>query len=98
MNNSKKRLLIVEDEFIAGNDLRMMLIKGGHEVAGMAASVEQASILIVTKKPDWVLPDNVLKTSISGIEPRRELHAQMQKPGIKKTHFPDEADNIQHDT
>ncbi|WP_276483501.1 sigma-54-dependent transcriptional regulator [Paraflavitalea pollutisoli] len=76
MNNSKEKLLIVEDEFIVGNDLRMMLIKGGHEVVGMAASVEQARKLIEAKKPDWVLLDIVLKTPTSGIELGKELHAQ----------------------
>lgn len=76
MTNSKEKLLIVEDEFIVGNDLRMMLTKGGHEVVGMAASVEQARKLIDTKKPDWVLLDIVLKTPTSGIELGRELHAQ----------------------
>lgn len=76
MNNSKEKLLIVEDEFIVGNDLRLMLTKGGHEVVGMAASVEQARKLIETHKPDWVLLDIVLKTPTSGIELGRELHAQ----------------------
>ncbi|OQP60450.1 Fis family transcriptional regulator [Niastella vici] len=69
----KEKILIVEDEFIVGNDLRMMLIKGGYEVCGIAASVEQARMLIEQKQPDWVLLDITLKTPLSGIELAKEL-------------------------
>ncbi|MBV8253326.1 MAG: sigma-54-dependent Fis family transcriptional regulator [Chitinophaga sp.] len=71
--NAKEKILIVEDEFIVGNDLRMMLVKGGYEVCGIASSVEQARTLIEQKKPDWVLLDIILKTPITGIELAKEL-------------------------
>ncbi|HEY9257519.1 sigma-54 dependent transcriptional regulator, partial [Chitinophaga sp.] len=69
----QEKILIVEDEFIVGNDLRMMLLKGGYDVCGIAASVEQARMLIEEKKPDWVLLDIILKTPTSGIELAKEL-------------------------
>ena len=69
----KEKILIVEDEFIVGNDLRMMLTKGGYDVCGIAASVEQARVLITEKKPDWVLLDIILKTPTNGIELAKEL-------------------------
>ncbi|NLU90386.1 sigma-54-dependent transcriptional regulator [Chitinophaga sp. Ak27] len=69
----KEKILIVEDEFIVGNDLRMMLMKGGYDVCGIAASVEQARVLITEKKPDWVLLDIILKTPTNGIELAKEL-------------------------
>lgn len=69
----KGKILIVEDEFIVGNDLKFMLIKGGYEVCGVAASVEQARTMIEQKKPDWVLLDIILKTPVSGIELAKEL-------------------------
>ncbi|WP_212004002.1 sigma-54 dependent transcriptional regulator [Chitinophaga sp. HK235] len=74
--NDKEKILIVEDEFIVGNDLRMMLVKGGYDVCGIAASVEQARTLIEQKKPDWVLLDIILKTPTSGIELAKELLQQ----------------------
>ncbi|MGN7821532.1 sigma-54-dependent transcriptional regulator [Chitinophaga sp. 22536] len=69
----KEKILIVEDEFIVGNDLKMMLVKGGYDVCGIAASVEQARTLIAQKQPDWVLLDIILKTPTSGIELAKEL-------------------------
>lgn len=69
----KEKILIVEDEFIVGNDLKMILVKGGYDVCGIAASVEQARLLIAQQKPDWVLLDIILKTPTSGIELAKEL-------------------------
>lgn len=70
---SKKKILIVEDEFIVANDLREMLQSGGYEVCGIAASVERARKLIQEKDPDWVLVDIILKTETSGIDLGKEL-------------------------
>lgn len=69
----KERILIVEDEFIVSNDVKMMLLKGGYEVCGIATSVEKARTIIDEKKPDWVLLDITLKTATSGIELGKEL-------------------------
>ncbi|MBO9729838.1 MAG: sigma-54-dependent Fis family transcriptional regulator [Chitinophaga sp.] len=69
----KEKILIVEDEFIVSNDLKMMLVKGGYEVCGIATSVEKARIMIDEKNPDWVLLDITLKTATSGIELGKEL-------------------------
>lgn len=75
----KEKILIVEDEFIVANDLRIMLVKAGYTVCGIAASVEQARELIIQKNPDWVLLDIILKTPVSGIELAKELSLQ-KKP------------------
>ena len=68
-----EKILIVEDEFIVANDLKMMLVKSGYEVCGIAASVEEARILIDSKKPDWVLLDIILKGNLTGIDLAWEL-------------------------
>ena len=52
-----ENILIVEDEFIVGNDLRLMLIKAGYTVCGIAASVDEAKAMIEKNKPTWVLLD-----------------------------------------
>ncbi len=72
----RKKILIVEDEFIVANDLRLMLMKRRYEICGIAASVEQARKLIPLKKPDWVLLDITLKTPTSGIDLAKELRDQ----------------------
>jgi len=72
----KEKILIVEDEFIVANDLKIMLIKGGYEVTGIASSVVQARKLIDAKRPDWVLLDIMLKGDLTGIDLAWELIEQ----------------------
>ena len=75
----KEKILIVEDEFIVANDLKIMLIKAGYQITGIASSVVQARKLIETKRPDWVLLDIMLKGDLSGIDLAWELR-KMQLP------------------
>lgn len=75
----KEKILIVEDEFIVANDLKIMLIKGGYQVVGIASSVVQARKLIEEKKPEWILLDIMLKGTLTGIDLAWELRA-MQLP------------------
>jgi two-component system response regulator HydG len=72
----KENILIVEDEFIVANDLKLMLLKSGYEVAGIAASVIEARKLIDAKRPDWVLLDIRLKGDLTGIDLAWELREQ----------------------
>lgn len=62
------KILIVEDEFIVANDLKMILKKHGYQVVGIASSVTQATGIIETQKPDWVLLDIILKGTETGID------------------------------
>ncbi|MGE8242758.1 MAG: sigma-54-dependent transcriptional regulator, partial [Sphingobacterium sp.] len=61
------KILIVEDEFIVANDLKMILKRNGYQVIGIASSVLQATTIIETQKPDWVLLDIILKGTETGI-------------------------------
>lgn len=72
----KEKILIVEDEFIVANDLKMILKKAGYEVVGIAASAEQARQLVATKKPDWALLDIMLKGSETGIDLAHDIKKQ----------------------
>lgn len=72
----KEKILIVEDEFIVANDLKIMLIKAGYQVIGIASSVVQARKLVQDKKPDWVLLDIMLKGDLTGIDLAWELMEQ----------------------
>ncbi|KFF03419.1 sigma-54-dependent transcriptional regulator [Flavobacterium reichenbachii] len=75
----KEKILIVEDEFIVANDLKIMLLKAGYEITGIASSVVQARKLIVDKRPDWVLLDIMLKGDLTGIDLAWELR-EIQLP------------------
>ena len=65
---NKKKILIVEDEFIVANDLRLTLEKESYEVAGIAASFKDAYNMIQLQEPDLVLLDIHLKGKQTGIE------------------------------
>ncbi|WP_431241845.1 sigma-54-dependent transcriptional regulator [Flavobacterium sp. P21] len=69
----KEKILIVEDEFIVANDLKIMLQKAGYQVVGIASSVAQAKKFIEEKQPDWVLLDIILKGALTGIDLAWEL-------------------------
>lgn len=64
----KKRILIVEDQFIEAHDLQLILEKANYEVTGIARSVEQALEQIEIEKPDLVFLDIMLKGARNGIE------------------------------
>jgi DNA-binding NtrC family response regulator len=69
----KEKILIVEDEFIVANDLKIMLQKAGYQIVGIASSVVQARKLIEDKKPEWILLDIMLKGDLTGIDLAWEL-------------------------
>jgi DNA-binding NtrC family response regulator len=64
----KKRILLVEDQFIEAHDLQLILEKANYEVMGIVRSVEQALELIHREKPDLVFLDIMLKGTQNGIE------------------------------
>jgi DNA-binding NtrC family response regulator len=72
----KKKILIVEDEFVAANDLQIMLQKAGYEVCGIARSVQLAEDLIEKCRPEFVLLDIYLKGKRTGIDLAKELKEQ----------------------
>lgn len=77
----KKKILIVEDEFIVANDLRIMLEKAGYKVCGIAPSVVKALELIAAKEPDWILLDIFLQGDKTGIDLAGQL-TEMEIPFI----------------
>jgi DNA-binding NtrC family response regulator len=69
----KKKMLIVEDEFVVANDLEIMLEAAGYETTGIAVSVNAALEEIAKNIPDLVLLDIQLQGALSGIDLAREL-------------------------
>jgi len=67
-NFMKENVLIVEDEFIVANDLRLKLLKAGYTVCGIAATVNEAKELIEQTKPTWVLLDIFLQDGSMGTD------------------------------
>lgn len=68
-----KKILIVEDEFIVANDLRLILEKAGYTVNAIADSAEEAQQNLLQQRPDIVILDVRLKGKLSGIDLARKL-------------------------
>lgn len=62
------KILIVEDQFIEANHLRLMLKKAGHSIIGMARSVPDAKYYIAQERPELVLLDIFLSGKETGID------------------------------
>src|SRR5277367_3050864 len=69
----KEKILIVEDSFVEGDYLRLMLTTAGYAVLGISHSVVQAQQMIKRERPDLVLLDIFLKGNLTGIDLAREL-------------------------
>jgi DNA-binding NtrC family response regulator len=69
----KEKVLIVEDQFVEADYLRLMLTQAGYGVTGIAHSVVQAQEMIKQNRPDLVLLDIFLKGKLTGIDLARQL-------------------------
>ncbi len=64
----KLKILIVEDQFIEANNLRLILDRAGYAVAPIAASFVEAMDMLDRHKPDLVLLDIYLNGALTGID------------------------------
>ncbi|MDP9079623.1 MAG: sigma-54 dependent transcriptional regulator [Bacteroidota bacterium] len=62
------KILIVEDQFIEANNLRIILRKADYVVCTMARSVNEGLKIVESEKPDLVLLDIHLKGDLTGID------------------------------
>jgi len=70
------KILIVEDQFIEANNLKIILTKAGYEVCSIARSVFEASKIVKSEKPDLVLLDIHLQGDLTGIDLAKSLSEQ----------------------
>jgi DNA-binding NtrC family response regulator len=64
----KHKILIVEDQFIEANNLRLILDRAGYSVLPIASSFAEAIEMIERHKPDLVLLDIYLDGTLTGID------------------------------
>jgi DNA-binding NtrC family response regulator len=64
----KEKILIVEDQFVEADYLRLMLTQAGYSVMEIARSVPKAQEIINRERPDFVLLDIFLKGKQTGID------------------------------
>ncbi len=71
-----QKILIVEDQFIEGNNLRLILQKTGYSVFRIARSVPDALAALEKEVPDMVLLDIFLEGPLTGIDLGRVLETR----------------------
>ncbi len=86
---SHVKLLIVEDEMIIANDMKMMLETIGYDVCGIAKSIERAITILNENKPDLALVDINLGKGMEGIELGRMINDHYHIPFIFCTSYSD---------
>ncbi|NET27517.1 bifunctional diguanylate cyclase/phosphodiesterase [Okeania sp. SIO1I7] len=84
------KILIVEDELIVAENLRMVLQKLGYEIVGVIHSGEEVIQQVATTNPDLILMDIMLQGEIDGITAAEKIHQQFQSPVIFTTAYADD--------
>lgn len=70
------KILIVEDQFIEANNLRLILDRAGYAVVPIAASFVEAMEMLDRHRPDLVLLDIYLDGTLTGIDFAKVLAAR----------------------
>lgn len=79
MEDDKRKILVVEDEFIVAADIKMTLKRLNYCVTSTVDSGEEALRQVALEKPDLILMDITLKGSLDGIQTAKII---MIKHGI----------------
>jgi PAS domain S-box-containing protein len=87
MNNAK--ILVVEDERIIAEDIKIRLDQLGYDVISISASGEEAIETAQTKRPDLVVMDIMLGSTMDGIEAAQIIREQFDIPIIFLTAYVD---------
>jgi CheY-like chemotaxis protein len=87
---AKAKIMIVEDEWITAEDIRMSLESLGFTVTSVSSSGEEAIQNAEKDMPDLVLMDIVLKGEMDGIEAAGQIRSCYNIPIIYLTAYADE--------
>ena len=86
---TRARVLIIEDEPIIAMDIETIVRDLGHEVTGVAVTRDEAVALAMEDRPGLVLADIQLADDSSGIDAVKDILTEFQVPVIFITAFPD---------
>ena len=82
--------MIVEDEWIVAEDIKMILGRLGYTETSISSSGDEAIKNAEKDKPDLVLMDIVLEGEMDGIEAANEIRNRFNIPIIYLTAYADE--------
>jgi len=86
---TKARILIIEDEAVIAMDLSDLVTAAGHNVCAVETTASGAVAVAKRELPDLVLADSQLADGSSGIDAVKEILASFEVPVIFITAFPD---------
>ncbi|MBN1326834.1 MAG: response regulator [Candidatus Cloacimonetes bacterium] len=85
------KILIVEDEFVIAQDLKMTVESFGHKVVDVVSTGEEAVLKVVEHDPDLILMDIMLEGEMDGIQAVEIIHQNNSIPVIYLTAYADTA-------
>lgn len=86
---TRARVLIIEDEPMIAMDIETIVRDLGHDVTGVAVTRDEAVALAMDDRPGLVLADIQLADDSSGIDAVKDILAELQVPVIFITAFPE---------
>jgi DNA-directed RNA polymerase specialized sigma24 family protein/CheY-like chemotaxis protein len=86
---TRARVLIIEDEPIIAMDIEAIVRDLGHDVTGVAVTRDEAVALALEDRPGLVLADIQLADDSSGIDAVKDILAKFTVPVIFITAFPE---------
>ncbi|OZH56156.1 hypothetical protein AFK68_00020, partial [Hydrocoleum sp. CS-953] len=87
---SPTKILVVEDELIAAENIARNLKKLGYEVIGIVDSGEEAIQAATENHPNLVLMDIMLQGDLDGIEAAGHIRSELKIPVIYMTAYADD--------
>ena len=82
-------ILIVQDDFLAAERLRVLLTQAGYNVVGLAGRTRGAADLAERHHPDLAIVDMMLEVDVDGIQTATELARRYAVKILITTGFPD---------
>jgi CheY-like chemotaxis protein len=86
---TKKRILIVEEELIIAEDLRMTLEERGYEILEIVFNPEKAIVKCRETLPDLILMDLCLRGENDGITAARTIRTEFGIPVVYLVGYPE---------
>lgn len=87
---AKAQVLVVEDESIIAEDIRISLQNLGYSVPSVVSSGEMAIKKVKENNPDLVLMDIILQGEMDGIEAAKQIRSNYDVPVLYLTAYSDE--------
>jgi two-component system, response regulator PdtaR len=82
-------ILIVQDDFLAAERLRILLDDAGYKVVGLASRTDGANALAEQHHPDLAIVDMMLEIDVDGVHTATALAREHNLKILITTGFPD---------